>query len=304
MYIKRIGSVFIALLLLTCSKTNSPIIQLNNDQKIGVNKRKVLIVGWDGVRTDALAVADTKTLFGLTKEATYSWNVDRGPYTVSVPGWSTLLHGVWPIKHGLTQNSFSGNHYSDYPDLFTLAKHTRPELVTATLSNWDQFLEITQNENISIEVDSDFQLTQQTLMLLNTQTPDLTVLHYNDPDFNGHETGFTPDNPKYIKAIQKCDTYLNEIMALIRYREIHFQEEWMVIVTTDHGGCEEHHDQQEDKKETRFIWYVIRTPNQSPLNLTSEKTNLVDILPTLFEWLKIPIKKEWNLDGQVLKRHI
>ncbi len=304
MYIKRIGSVFIALLLLTCSKTNSPIIQLKNDQKIGVNKRKVLIVGWDGVRTDALAVADTKTLFALTKEATFSWNVDRGPFTVSVPGWSTLLHGVWPEKHGLTENAFSGNHYADYPDIFTLAKQTRSEFVTATLSNWDQFLDITQNENISIEVDSDFQLTQQTLMLLNSQTPDLTVLHYNDPDFNGHETGFSPDNPKYIKAIQRSDAYLTQLMELVRYRENRFQEEWMVIVTTDHGGCEGHHDQQEDKKETRFIWYVIRTQNQAPLNLTAEKTNLVDILPTLFEWLNIPIKKEWNLDGKVLKRHI
>ncbi|MFM7636839.1 MAG: alkaline phosphatase family protein [Crocinitomicaceae bacterium] len=304
MYIKRIGSVFIALLLLTCSKTNSPIIQLKNDQKIGINKRKVLIVGWDGVRTDALAVADTKTLFTLTKEAIFSWNVDRGPFTVSVPGWSTLLHGVWPEKHGLTENAFSGNHYADYPDLFTLVKQTRSEFVTANLSNWDQFLDITQNENISIEVNSDFQLTQQTLMLLNSQTPDLTVLHYNDPDFNGHETGFTPDNPKYIKAIQRSDAYLTQLMELVRYRENRFQEEWMVIVTTDHGGCEGHHDQQEDKKETRFIWYVIRTPNQAPLNLTAEKTNLVDILPTLFEWLNIPNKKEWNLDGKVLKRHV
>ena len=304
MYIKQIGSILLSLLLLTCSKTISPLIQLKNDNKIGSNKRKVLIVGWDGVRTDALAVADTKNLFSLTKEATYSWNVDRGPYTVSVPGWSTLLHGVWPNKHGLRENAFAGNRYSDYPDIFSLAKEIQPHLITANISNWNQFLDITQQENISIEVDSDYQLTQQTLMLLNTQTPDISVLHFNDPDFNGHETGFSPDNPNYIKAIQKSDLYLKSLMDIVKYREANFDEEWMVVVTTDHGGCEGHHDQQEDKKETRFIWYVIRTPNQTPLNLTTEKTNLVDILPTVFDWLTIPVKKEWGLDGVLLKRKV
>ena len=69
-------------------------------------QKKLLFIGWDGVRSDALIAANTPNLDSLFGQAIYSFNVDRGPYTVSTPGWSSILHGVWPSKHGLTENSF------------------------------------------------------------------------------------------------------------------------------------------------------------------------------------------------------
>lgn len=63
--------------------------------------RKVLFIGIDGLRTDALQAANTPGMDSLVQHAYVCWNTDRGPYTVSVPGWSSILHGVWSSKHGL-----------------------------------------------------------------------------------------------------------------------------------------------------------------------------------------------------------
>ena len=286
--------------LLTCSKVQTPLIYYKNDQSIGRSNRKVLIVGWDGVRTDALKIANTHHLFALTKESTYSWDVDRGPHTVSVPGWSTLLHGVWPKKHGLTVNSFNGNNYLRYPDLFTLLKGREPTFVCANLSNWDQFLNITSLQNISIEVNSDQELTNQTIKLISEQAPDVTVLHYNEPDFQGHRSGFSIDNRNYIDAIAQSDRYLGTLMQVVADRERRLGEEWMLVITTDHGGSNEHHENQDENKETRYVWCVIRTPNGKKLDLTKSSVNLVDILPTIFQWLNIPVDENWELDGKCL----
>jgi hypothetical protein len=105
--------------------------------------KKLLFIGWDGVRSDALLAANTPHIDSLLQNSLYSFNVDRGPYTVSTPGWSTILHGVWPEKHGLTENSFRKNRYDTYPDIFTLLRRTKPGLGLASLSNWDAFLQIT-----------------------------------------------------------------------------------------------------------------------------------------------------------------
>jgi predicted AlkP superfamily pyrophosphatase or phosphodiesterase len=78
----------------------------------------VIFIGWDGVRSDALQLANTPNLDSLIGHSIHSFHVDRGPHTVSTPGWSTILHGVWPEKHGLTENSFRKNRYETYPDIF------------------------------------------------------------------------------------------------------------------------------------------------------------------------------------------
>ena len=105
---------------------------------------KVLFIGWDGARSDALQAAETPNLDVLISSSIFTYSCDRGPYTVSVPGWSSILHGVWPEKHNLSENTFKKNKYEDYPDIISIAKQFKPEdfdelltvkLLTAGL-NW------------------------------------------------------------------------------------------------------------------------------------------------------------------------
>lgn len=172
--------IFSLFISVSCGDKFQPKKEIRTDCTIGSEPtRKVLFVGWDGVRTDALLAANTPCIDSLLNHSYYNWNTDRGEYTVSVPGWSTILHGVWPSKHGLTDNTFGTNQYSQFPDLFTLAKRLKPNLSVANLSNWDDFLRITENENYAQRYDSDMDLKNDAIKVLNSCTPDIMVLHFD-----------------------------------------------------------------------------------------------------------------------------
>jgi len=264
----------------TCKPSSEPI-------------RKVLFVGWDGVRSDALKNASTPNLDSLILSGIVSYNCDRGEFTVSVPGWSTILHGVWPNKHNLSENSFRKNNYEDYPDLISLAKQFKPNLSATVLTNWDDFLRITSNEDYSQRYDNDEQVTDAAAQLLDQCTPDIMILHLDYPDYIGHRLGFSSSGMEYRGAIEVSDFYLGKLMEKIYAREMNYNEEWMVVVTTDHGGEGTGHGDQDDLEQTRKVWSVIRTPGATNHELT--QMNSVDLVPTMLKWLGITGLT--NLDG-------
>lgn len=91
---------------------------------------KVLAIGIDGVRPDVLAEVPTPHLDALAADGTFTDAALTGFPSVSGPGWSSLLTGVWPGKHGVTNNDFTGKRYDVYPDFLTRIEQVRPELRT------------------------------------------------------------------------------------------------------------------------------------------------------------------------------
>lgn len=262
----------------------------------GIETKKVLFIGWDGVRSDALQTAQTPNLDSLLQESYYCYSVDRGPYTVSTPGWSTILHGVWPSKHGLTENSFKRNRYKEYPDIFHILNQFKTGYGLATLSNWDAFLQITSNEDYAQRFDTDIAMTADALQLLDQCVPDVLLMHFDFPDDSGHEFGFSPSSLEYLNAIETCDVYLGQLLQKIEWRESNFNEQWMIVITTDHGGEGTGHGNQDNLDQTRKVWYVVRTPGLFSQEVSAGKS--VDLLPTMLQWLSCP--RPANLDGTPL----
>lgn len=271
-------------LLVGCVDKFKPKKEIKTECPQGVEPiKKVLFIGWDGVRSDALIAANTPNLDSLLYQSKYSFHVDRGPFTVSTPGWSTVLHGVWPAKHGLTENSFKKNNYDSYPDIFTILRKTKAKLGLATLSNWDAFLQITEEETYAQRFDNDPGMTYEAMNLIQTCTPDMMLMHFDYPDATGHDFGFSPNSIEYLASIEISDYYLGLILEQIKSRELLHNEQWMVILTTDHGGNGTGHGGQDELNETRFVWYVVRTPEFTNVNLPNGES--VDLLPTMLKWL-------------------
>lgn len=40
---------------------------------------------------------------------------------------------------------------------------------------------------------------------------------------------------KYIEKIKRCDEYVKNILDSIEEREKNYKEDWLVLLTTDHG---------------------------------------------------------------------
>lgn len=297
---KRPALMFLGVLLsviTSCADHFSTRKEIITTCKEGTSVKKVLFIGIDGVRTDALQQANTPGIDSLLTQSYVSWNTDRGPYTVSVPGWTSILHGVWPAKHGLTENSFKHNHYQRYPDFFTRAKNGNPNLSVASLTHWDDFLKITSMEDFAQRYSSDVDLKTAAISKLQDCCPDVLLLHFDDPDHAGHTYGFSPTIPAYLQAIETVDAYIQEIMTVIRNREQVYNEEWMIVLTTDHGGEGTGHGGQDDLPQTRKVWSIVRIPNLTNTVLQTS-ANSVDILPTMLYWLGISPNNFPDLDGE------
>ena len=80
--------------------------------------KKVLLIGIDGCRADALELANTPTIDYLISNGIYSPDALNDDITISGPGWSAILCGVWSDKHLSVDNSFVGTDYTNYPLFF------------------------------------------------------------------------------------------------------------------------------------------------------------------------------------------
>ena len=95
---------------------------------------------------------------------------------------------------------------------------------------------------------------------------DLIFCILEGADHAGHTTGFGAYNPEYIKAIQDGDKYALAAIQHIEQRKTYDEEDWLIIVTTDHGGHDKtHFDQSADDKYT-FIALNKKDALKSPQN--------------------------------------
>lgn len=260
--------------------------------------RKVLFIGVDGCRTDALLQAASPAFDSLMAHGYVNLHCDRGPYTVSCPGWSTLLYGVFPAKHGVTSNDIEGHSFGAYHDLFYYMRQSNPSYSLSVVSHWDNFLRLTTSEDYAVAVATDEEVKNKALYLLNSCVPDVLVLHFDDVDDAGHTYGFSPADTNYIGAIEQTGRYVTDIMNAVATREQTYNEEWMVVVVTDHGGSGTSHGDQDNLEETRYVFEIIRLPGLNRVEVTTASNT--DIMPSMLKYMGIPIQPSWNLDGAPL----
>ncbi|MCA9005965.1 MAG: alkaline phosphatase family protein [Planctomycetaceae bacterium] len=106
------------------------------------NKR-VLVIGMDGTRPDALLQAKTPTFDRLIREGAFTDQAQilgkryQKNDTISGPGWSSILTGVWADKHGVHDNDFKGKNYELFPHFFKRLKRERPDAQTVSFVSWE-----------------------------------------------------------------------------------------------------------------------------------------------------------------------
>lgn len=218
---------------------------------------KVLFIGLDGVRSDALQLANTPNMDQLMSEGTFtftSWNIG---ITVSGPSWSSMLTGVWPDKHGVTSNNYTSPNWNQYPYFVTRAKEVRPDIKAVQITTWapmsDQVFNDGWDQKLVVAEDDDCVAAAQSL-LLNDTTLDVLFVHIDDCDAAGHANGFDPNKATYINAIEYADVNVGQIMTALKNRPNFNNEDWIVMLTTDHGGIGNGHGGI--TREEREIWWI------------------------------------------------
>ena len=130
---------------------------------------------------------------------------------------------------------------------------------------------------------------------LRDHAPDLSWVYLEFTDDMGHRYG---DSEKFYQAVRQMDDQMGRLWRAIQYREKRFNEDWLVVITTDHGRdakTGQGHGGQSDRE--RDTWIVT---NAKDRNAQFQSTpGIVDIMPTLARHLDIALPKDqaFEIDG-------
>ena len=272
---------------------------------------RVLFIGIDGCRFDALEKADAPNLDRLRAEGCYSDRTlilgdrSRGNNTVSGPGWSSLLTGVWADKHGVNSNKFETPHYDRFPHFFRRVKDAFPQAMTASIAGWPPIAQkIVSAADVNEEtseaekyVPGDELAAKRAVDLLRHADPTVLFVYFGQVDEHGHSFGFSPDVPEYVKAIERVDGHVGLVLGALRARRNYATENWLVLVSTDHGGKGKDHGNGHNVPEILHGFTIVNGA-ASDRGRIEQTTYLVDVPVTALAHIGVKLDPEWKLDGK------
>jgi hypothetical protein len=205
-------------------------------------EKKLLILGIDGCRPDALLKCPVPNLRALAENGTAAWYALSRPPTKSGPCWSSIFTGVWYDKHGVTDNTFINQQFSRYPMLFRRLKDADPGFYSGWFVYWPNLgTDMPHGADVSSGDWSDSQTQEAAVNLLQNGDPDALFVHFGIIDAVGHASGFDPDGPEYLTAIEETDGRVGAVLSALKARPCFTDEHWMIIALSDHGGLGSHH---------------------------------------------------------------
>jgi hypothetical protein len=95
-----------------------------------------------------------------------------------------------------------------------------------------------------------------------------------------------------VHEIELADGRVGQIIDALTHRTTYAQENWLVIVLTDHGQ----HDSTVEQ--SRVTFHIISGPSVAP-GIMNPTPSIVDVCATVLTHMEAPIDPAWNLDARV-----
>lgn len=199
--------------------------------------KRALVIGVDGADGAEMHTAVLPNLERIQEGGLWTRNASTQltGATSSGPGWTSILMGVEVEDHGITSNGDYDNRNTDYPSF--LYKLREEGLQTSASIQWPDIFFILEDDAMDDFAISDQQgVTDWMVERIQEESDDAMFVHLDDVDHAGHDTGFTTDSADYVAALEKVDRNVGELLDAILSSPNIAQEEWLIILTSDHGG--------------------------------------------------------------------
>ena len=112
-----------------------------------------------------------------------------------------------------------------------------------------------------------------------------------------HSAKLQQDATRYVDAIEKADEYVGALLMAMEKRPTVQKEDWLIVVSTDHGGRGKGHGNNTPEERTIFLIVSGKSAARGTIEPTP---NIVDVAPTVLQHLGVLIDPKWRLDGKAV----
>ncbi len=199
----------------------------------------VVVVGIDGAGA-FIKDADTPYFDRIFKDGAVTYKALASRPTISAECWGSMLLGVAPEIHGLTNGVVGNKPYptdSRFPSVFRRIREVMPDAELGSFCDWNSITYgiVENNLDVAHDTASDTELTPVICQYIREKKPTFLFVQMDSVDGTGHKYGY--GTPQYMKRIHEVDMLVNDIYTAICNAGM--RESTLFMVIADHGGTDD-----------------------------------------------------------------
>ncbi len=200
------------------------------------NFSHIIVVGIDGAGS-FIRDAETPFFDHIFSNGAVTYDALSSNPSISAECWGSMLLGVGPEIHKLTNSIVSSTPYptdSPFPSLFRRIRENFPEAELGSFCDWDPITYGIVENNIGVSHDTanDEALTPIICDYVRDKKPEFLFIQFDSVDGAGHKYGY--GTPEYMKRLNEVDKLVNDVHSAVEDAGI--IEDTLFIVIADHGG--------------------------------------------------------------------
>ncbi len=209
-------------------------------------KPKALVIMLDGMRADSVENAYAPNLRMLRDGAWQpgykcAWSLTShtiyDAITVSGPNHTAIATGVTSAKHTIKQNHKSTCDFKKWPSWLVRVVDAKPEKKALFMYSWKWDEQISPDPRVKFIHGTDAgNAAAMPKILAAADAPDALMWYIDWPDHGGHGFGYYPYTFGHLNTVYLADKAIGGALKAIASRPTFKEEDWMIIVTADHGG--------------------------------------------------------------------
>ena len=196
----------------------------------------VIVVGIDGAGA-FIRDAHTPNFDRIFANGAVTYDALASRPTISAECWGSMLLGVGPEVHGLTNEIVSRQPYpvdSPFPSLFRRIREAHPGAELGSFCDWSPITRGIVEKNCGVENDTgrDTLLTPKICRYIRAKKPEFLFVQLDSVDGAGHRNGYGTE--KHLERIAEVDAFVGAIYGAVDAAGI--LEDTLFVVIADHGG--------------------------------------------------------------------
>lgn len=251
--------------------------------------KKVIMVLVDGMRPDSLAMCGNPFVEKLLAKSICTLSGTTVMPSVTLPCHMSLFHSVAPERHGILTNTYVPQVRPVKGLCETLRAGGKK---CAMFYNWDELRDLSRPEGLAYSCfisghvysykEANHRVTDECIRYIASDRPDFAFLYLGLTDAMGHDYGWM--GKEYLESVNSSFSEIERLISTL-------DDEYVVIVTADHGGHGRSHGSDIPEDMTIPVIFYNKTLKES---VNAGEVNIIDIAPTITALLGVAPDAEWE----------